>query len=91
MKENYKELMFVNQCQVPEEVSIKADKVSKEYRDYRASCGMSDPVMLDEVEEGCYQGYVLGYTASQAVNKESFVAPECGYIETVYHRGRKQN
>ena len=35
----------------------KAEDLSKQYRDYREQCGIKDPVMLDEIEEACYEGY----------------------------------
>ena len=35
----------------------KAEDLSKQYRDYREQCGIKDPVMLDEIEEACFEGY----------------------------------
>lgn len=32
------------------------EKKAKEYRDYRESCGITDPIMLDEIEEAYYSG-----------------------------------
>ena len=35
----------------------KADEKSNQYRDFREQCGIKDPVMLNEIEEACYEGY----------------------------------
>ena len=35
---------------------IDADKASVEYRNYRKSCGIKDPVMLGEIESAYYEG-----------------------------------
>lgn len=35
----------------------KADKKSKQYRDFREQCGINDRVMLNEIEEAYYEGY----------------------------------
>jgi hypothetical protein len=35
----------------------KSDEKSKQYRDFREQCGIKDPVMLNEIEEACYEGY----------------------------------
>ena len=35
----------------------KAEDLSKQYRDFREQCGIKDHVMLDEIEEACFEGY----------------------------------
>ena len=35
----------------------KAEDKSKQYREFREQCGIKDPVMLDEIEEACFEGY----------------------------------
>ena len=36
----------------------KADEKSNQYRDFRGQCGIKDPVMLNEIEEAYYEGYL---------------------------------
>ena len=36
----------------------KADEKSKQYRDFREECGIKDPIMLDEIDEAYYEGYL---------------------------------
>ena len=35
-----------------------AEKASEEYRNFRMSCGIKDPVMLNEIEEAFYEGAI---------------------------------
>ena len=35
-----------------------AEKASEEYRNFRMSCGIKDPVMLNEIEEAYYEGAI---------------------------------
>ena len=37
-----------------------AEKASSDYRKFRESCGIKDPVMLDEIEEAYYEGALRG-------------------------------
>ena len=34
------------------------EKKAKGFRDYRQSCGIVDPIMLDEIEEAYYEGMI---------------------------------
>ena len=33
-------------------------QIAKEYRKYRESCGVVDPVVLNEIEDAHYDGYI---------------------------------
>ena len=46
-------------------------QASKEYRKYRESCGLLDPVALDEIEDVYYQGM------KEQMMKDSFDATVC--------------
>ena len=35
----------------------KAEKLSKQYKDFREHCGIKDPVMLNEIEVAYEEGY----------------------------------
>ena len=35
----------------------KAEDKSEQYRAFREQCGIKDPIMLNEIEEACYEGY----------------------------------
>ena len=36
----------------------KVEDLSKQYREFREQCGIKDPVMLNEIEEAYYEGYL---------------------------------
>lgn len=36
----------------------KAEDLSKQYKDFREQCGIKDPVMLNEIEEAYFEGYL---------------------------------
>ena len=37
---------------------MKAEELSEKYRAYKEKWGIKDPVMLDEIEEAYYEGYL---------------------------------
>lgn len=36
----------------------RAEEKSEQYRAFREQCGIKDPVMLNEIDEACYEGYL---------------------------------
>lgn len=36
----------------------KAEDKSEQYRAFREQCGIKEPIMLNEIEEACYEGYL---------------------------------
>lgn len=39
----------------------KANTEAKKYRAFRESCGVKDPIMLDEIEDAYYNGFLDAY------------------------------
>jgi hypothetical protein len=60
------------------------DKASKAYRKYREQSGITDPIMLDEIEEAYYAGMENGMKEEPASDDlEEEIEKQCNYLHQI--------
>lgn len=83
---------------------MKAEELSEKYRDFRKQCGVKDPIMLNEIEEAYYEGYLqaekdleLTWEDIEAIDqiftdvfKDGFDVITDSYYQEVLNRFNKQ-
>ena len=71
--------------QIPIVDDKDAEKASEEYRNFRMSCGIKDPVMLNEIEEAYYEGAIRQKPVEWSEKDEEALRLCIRAIETVFY------